>query len=495
MVEITQEVRHACGGLKVLKKSPLALLANHSSVSFRCTLIGLSTVLFFTLPAHALSVTSAETIVGTEPYLLLSDGVTKLTSLDDLLGFSMPNQDGSGGIEQIDTSMQGILLAIPSGMKYQDVITLVTADGSPHSVPGLTVGDDDGDASLAANASVGGAMKATWYYAGTKITDLSQPLSACGGPYTLTIELPTAFSANTVYGVPNTKLYGSATATYTFLSPKMCNIQPASMTVNTGTAGVSIKYAAGYNPLVWEYDSSFPTALRHRGFKVGSGFPTTGFNKAVFNVIGSGIDQSKYRCSSSDDGEKIILSGAASASVGEKCQVTYNSATRTEFTSGGTTPTIKMEYNRSDSTWIQIGSYTIPTPTSWALPQATVYNYGNTVSLATSTSFPALDRCRVVIDGSAVPATTRQQAAGLFPADLIFRQTYMYRRDELSNSPYVDRTLYPEGSSPTRVASFSSRDVDGTFMGEWGSGGVLAHTQALDGRLALGSGRVRRGLQ
>lgn len=406
--------------------------------------IGLSTLLFSTLPAYALSVTTTKTIVGTEPYILLSDGVTKLISLDELLGFTMPHQDGSSGTEQIDASMAGTPIIVPVGMKYKDVVTLITADGSLYSASGVIVGDDEGDASLAANISALGQLKATWYNGSTQVTNLNSTLSVCGGPYTLKIEIPTAVSVNTKYGDPNTKFYGSSSVTYTFISsnPGICYFKPAEMTVFTGTEGVDIKYAAGYNPLVWEYDAAMST---HRGFKVESGFPSTGFYKAEFSVIGPGSDQSKYRCSSTDDGGKIILSGAASSSLGAKCKVTYNVRARTAFTAGGT-PTIDLEYNTSGSTWVQVDSYTIPTPVLWARPLDTGQGSAFNSELDFSGSYTAAQICDPSFNQTGIAA--RAAAGALF-----------FTRAELTNAP--------QATGPAKIGGYFSRDI-GSFTGEWG---------------------------
>lgn len=425
--------------------------------------------------AYGLSSSTANEINGNKPYLLLSDGVTKLTNLDELLGFKMPKRDGASGSEWIDTQMAGTVLMAPVGMKYSDVEPLIIVDGSLHTPSGLIVGDEDGDADIVENTNVTGKMKATWYNAGVVVpaSDLGQTLLSCGGPYTLNIEIPNEVNVNTKYGTPNSNAYGThAGLTYTFMSSKasICYLQPASMKVNSGSVlatSLSSKFPyqselnpGGYNPITWKYDNI--TGI-HKGFKVTAGFPTTGFKRAEFSIIGSGNNQQHYRCSSLDNGGKITLSGNGNSELGTNCKVTYNSITKADFTAGGTTPTITMEYNLNGNDWVEIGKYTIPNPVRWAIGKGEL-KYGNTNSLANSTQFAVLDACRNVANGS----TTWQQAGGLNDADKLFRQAFLYRRDELTNSSMADRTKKPEGMAVDRVSNYYSRDVDGTFMGEWG---------------------------
>lgn len=423
--------------------------------SFKRLLISLSLLLSID-NVYGLSATTTESINGNEPYLLLSDGVTRFTDINKLLGFVMPNPDDSGGIVQIDANMAGKTIIAPNGMKYSDVIPLITPDGKLYNVPGLKVGDEDGDADIEANTSVTGQIKATWYNGGLAVpaSDLNKKLSACEGPYTLKIEIPNALNANTKYGVPNINSYGTHSGvTYLFslrVPAQMCYIHPYSMQLYTSANG-AVKYPLGYNPATW---------IRGKGFRVGSGFPSTGFYKAKFSLHGSGNNQEEnYRCSSPDNGGKITLSGSASKELGANCMVTYNSATKSEFISGGT-PTINMQY-KTESGWVDVGSFNIPIPDKWALGKGQK-QYGNKYSITESTSFPALDACRT--DGK---VTTLQEASALDSDSKAFRQKYMYRRDEISNTPYNSK---PEGVNQMISYNYVSRDL-GTFIGEWGNMG------------------------
>lgn len=422
--------------------------------------------------AYGLSAMTVNVINGSEPYLLLTDGVTKLTNLNELLGFKMPKRDGSSGTEQIDANMNGTTITVPEGMKYRDVVALIAADGNLHNLTGALVGDDDGDADIASNTSISGQMKATWYNNGKVVSksDLGQELTACEGPYTLKIEVPTAVFAKTKYGFPYITSYGTHSGvTYTFLPAKkrICYIQPYSMFVWTNTSSSMMKFPHGYNPAVWEGNSN--DVLTQKGFKRNSGFPTTGFYKAKFSLIGPGNDQSKYRCSSSANGGKITLSSDSPNNytnhypVGTNCTVTYNSSTKRQFIQGGM-PKISMEYNTGYG-WIPIDSYQIPIPNKWAIGKGKM-SFGDAWYIHSASVFPALDACRGLRQGT----TSRQEAWGQTALNRSsFRQKYLYRREEISNAFGVSSTIYPEGSAANISRSLFSRDVDGTFQGEWGN--------------------------
>ncbi len=442
--------------VKSVRHRAVVLRSVYSKISLSCV----GYFLLSPLSYAALSAITANEIQGTAPYLLLADNLTKLDDLNQLLSFEMPNRDGSTGTEIIDEKMAGSTLIAPQNMTFNQVKTMIVADGQLHDLNDLKVGSDDGDAIHAANTRIDGQMKATWYNGlSQKITNLNQTLTSCGGPYILTIEIPTEVSANTSFGFPHHASYGiHSGVSYTFTSSNqgVCYLKPYNMTTYNGVEGQTVKYAKGYNPDLWEVN---------KGFKVSANFPTTGFYKASFSLIGSGNDQRKYRCTSKDHDGKIILSGNASIALGLNCTVTYNSTTRAEFISGGT-PTINLEYDRGSGDWVKMDSYTIPVPTSWALGSGSVI-YSNQGNLSTSTSFKVLDTCRLLVDGTSSPATTVEQAIDLTDEGKAWRQKYLYRRDELTNTPYADRSNYPEGSSPA-YGGYFSRDVDGSFMGEWG---------------------------
>lgn len=439
-------------------------LLNHAQyklknlVSLRFLILGL--MVFPPFSQAILTATTINAIHGTAPYFVLSDNQTKLTNLYELIGFKMPKQNGNVGFEQIDMTKSARAITAPAGMKYKDVLALVVADGELHNIDPSNILDDDGDANIANSAYANGQLRATWYDGGVKVTNLDQTLDDCGGPYTLKIDAPSEVSANTKYGLPSSNIYGSNSGvTYTFApaNQHICYVQPGDMTVNKGTATDS-KFTEGYNPSIW---------VDNKGFKASAGFPTTGFEKAVFNLVGPGNDQSKYRCTSTDNGGKISLSGASSKDIGENCKITYNSKTKAAFTSGGT-PTITMEYYVGEGKWNKIGEYKIAQPIHWPIIVGDSLGYANYPDFKDSTNFESLDACRLAITGSNTPKTTKDQATSLTEDGKKWRQTYLYRRNELTNTPFTDPIKYPEGQATTSAGNFS-RDVDGTFMGEWGT--------------------------
>lgn len=407
----------------------------------------------------AISAITVNAIKGTEPYLVLSDG-TKLAKLDELLGFTMPKQDGSSGTEHIDATMADKTIIAPSGMKFSDAVTLVKADGNLYDIPGTKVADDDGDAIDILNTSVQGKIKATWYDGDSKVINLDQLMDGCGGPYKLKVEAPSSVSANTLYGNPRVNVYGTHPGiTYNFKSNamKICYLKPVDLTVNTGTEGVDIEFASGYNPAVW---------TANKGFKASSQFPSTGFYKAQFAVLGPGDDQTKYRCQLSVDDGRIVLSGASSKNVGKNCTITYNSKTKAEFIAGSL-PTIDMYYNSGDTPETKIDSYQIPQPKKWAISGGSgAYK----TDASSSARYTALDTCRQLIDGVDGPAITNSQGFDTTPDAQNFRQKYLYRMNELTNNPYAKSGTYQEGnySDTLQGKGFFSRDVDQTFIGEWG---------------------------
>ena len=421
-----------------------------------------------------LSATTVNDIQGTAPYLVEKVTNKKIDSLSQLIHFTMPGQDGSSTVNVTD-EMAGSDLITPSAMKFSDIkfLTnidgkqLIIGDGQEYDIPADVVSDDgDVDSAVPESAFIEGKIKATWYDGGTKVTNLGQSLDDCGGPYTLKIEFTGDVSANTQYGLPRSQDYGTYDAiTYTFVpkGQKICYVRPLDLTIfpvgkvvdNKPITASEVKYSQGYNPEMW---------VPEHGFKVTGNFPTTGFAGAEFSLIGPGNDQSKYRCFSSDNGGKISLS---TSSLGENCTITYNSSKKSEFILGGT-PSITMEYKNTNGSWAKIGDYKIPTPNKWPILAKGVTDYGNQPLLDQTTQFNALDACRLVVDGSNTPKTTLVQATDTTTAGKNWRQKYMYRREEISNTPFADPNKYPEGQDTISQGGFFSRDTDGTLTAEWG---------------------------
>jgi|GEM_PF-2272745 len=286
-----------------------------------------------------------------------------------------------------------------------------------------------------------------------------------------------------VSGTFSSKDFGDTSITVTKLkrttdvyTSEITHIRPLSMEVYTSEDFYTstrvyhnvIKFEDGYNDEVWDYNE---ITDKHIGFSVAKMktvnkfFPTTGFNGAEFDVIGSGNNQSNYRCTiASGSGLWISLSGDASENLGQNCHATFESIAK---------PTQAVIINLEEKTgkgWAKVDSYTVNVPQKWAIILDSSYQYGNEEKLEESTNFPALDACRRIGPRKDNGITTWQQAAGIRKADKQFRQQFMYRREELTNSPYADSEEYPEGNSIyfEHGNSNYSRDIDGTFMGEWG---------------------------
>lgn len=167
-----------------------------------------------TINLHAaLRVTTINNIVGSAPYLVLSDN-SKLSDFNELIGFKMP--DRQGGLIKINADNSNDIIIIPSDIKFRDILTLVNANGDAHNIPATAQHDDDGD-----SGTPTGSMTATWYIGDSTLEDLDQTFPICGGPYRLIIEADSV-KTNTLYGSPNSFNYGSGSATYQF-EPELKN--------------------------------------------------------------------------------------------------------------------------------------------------------------------------------------------------------------------------------------------------------------------------------
>ncbi|MCO6557681.1 MAG: hypothetical protein J6577_10690 [Gilliamella sp.] len=423
----------------------------------------------------ALSATTTKVIEGSAPYLQFktsqNDQVgNKLKNLDELLGFMMPSQENTGELIQIGVngsiSNGGKPLTVPFGTKFSDVIALVTADGQAHTISNLQVADDDGDASITDNFTVGGTLTATWKDGSQVVSDLHQELTLCGGPYTLELSAQD-IAATTKYGIPNKNYYGSKPKiTYQFMlsgGPKLCYARPDGLDVYSEASDIT-KYPKGYNSAVWSGNGYKEVNQFRVGFIAESFRPITGFKGIKFDLIGSGNEQSKYRCrlDASNINNWVTLSGNGNKELGKGCQVVYNSRLKPK-----TPLTINMEYTEDNgNSWKNIGKVTLPIPKKWAILVDHRKDYKSKGFINSAREYVAFDECRKIIDGHAIPATTREQVNDFSDTGKSWRQKYMYRRNELINS--LDADL-PEGTSTLPTVKYKlSRDL-GTFLGEWGS--------------------------
>lgn len=384
----------------------------------------------------ALSAITINTIQGTKPYLLLPDGKTKVTSLEYLLGFSMPKRDGIEGIELIDSTMASKVIFAPAGMRYKDILALVDIDGQLHDIEAL-VGDDDGDAVLAENTLVKGQIKATWYDAGKVINqeDLGNTLSACGGPYTLTIEIPAAVSVHTAFGDPDNNSYGNHSGvTYTFKQADMriCYLRPLDMTTYPAKNGLG----GGYDSDVFDPDKGFLATNKE--------FPGTALKGVGFYVLGSGADQSKYRCSISSGITETLKLSTVPGISGQNCYVEYTSTRPTSDT------TIELAYEVESGKYQTVDSYTLKRPNKWMRYQSPKPYVNGSVDPNIQAVYPAANICAGNIE------TEKMTYAESL--------TYFYSFQDMTNIP-----LQSDGSVTISGEAKFTRALDKTFLGVWGN--------------------------
>ncbi|MCX8711730.1 hypothetical protein J3U57_04220 [Gilliamella sp. B3464] len=446
----------------------------HLKLNSTVSIIGIHFLFILFSPyTEALSNITVKTIAGNVPYLQLKsdqDGNvgTKIKGLNELLGFRMPTTENNNALKFVDVSESlsfgGKPLQIPEGTKFSDIITMVPANGQANALSQFNVGDDDGDASLTENTTIEGTLTATWYDNNNVINDLSREFNVCGGPYFLKISAQNV-AVSTKYGQPNKNIYGSQPViTYQFMlegAPKLCFVQPG-MNVYKNSSYMT-KYPNGYNPEVWDSGTSrSSTYQRGGGFKAEQFKPITGFKYITFKLIGSGADQSQYRCqldSSNSINWVTLHSSVASEGLGANCYVRYDSVTKP------TTPlTINMEYTADKGkTWQNIGKITLPIPQKWAIIPTRLKGFLNDKD-----SYTAYDECRRIIDGQTIPKTTSAQVNDMSESGKAWRQKYLYRRDELTNSLQANT---PEGTAKPidNAKKYTySRDL-GTFLSEWGA--------------------------
>ncbi|WP_091122186.1 hypothetical protein [Gilliamella intestini] len=402
----------------------------------------------------ALSAKTIKKIEGSAPYIKLNGSA--INELADLLSFQKP--DSSSGYVEIYPSIDKVIYA-HNGDKFNQFITKVVADGQPNhlsNIVGVSYADDDGDL---AHLTMGitGTLTATWSYRqpdGTIRTlsadELKNKLDSCQGPYQLTI------SANNVkvqsqYGIPSERAYGSLSKTYTIKVDdfKICYIKPASLQiydasgvgVNTCTNTTNCKFIGGYNPSVFIPNEGFSALAPTK-------FPTTAFDKAKFTLIMSG-EQSDYIYTSSNPNLVSISNVAGSEGV-----VTFNSSVHPNLPFD-VTLSARTKPNIITPSKTSIYSFTI---NKWirALPPT---QYKTERELAGNGIFPAANACA----GRDLGMISAEEAA-----------SYFYSPMELSNAPNAATAVtgHGTGSLPSWIHNKNtrlSRDIDGTFYGEWGN--------------------------
>ncbi|OCG10286.1 hypothetical protein A9G13_00670 [Gilliamella sp. wkB178] len=241
---------------------------------------------------QALSATTAQVIHGTEPYLTFDNGVTKVTTTDDLLGIKLSN--GARFTPATNTSTAANPIQLPeANQSFADVGMLVPTNTNSIALSALIGapynywGDDDGDGQGTNGVTATGNLTVSITDSNGQVVSRDTILNTCGTtvpPYKLVLT-STAGSLTTRYGLPNSSSFSGGTATY-YISPKagptICYAKP-NLTYGTGsTAGPTT---------IWNPDKGFLVQSTEPS-SYNRNFPTTGANNLYFDLDISGINGS-----------------------------------------------------------------------------------------------------------------------------------------------------------------------------------------------------------
>ena len=221
-------------------------------------------------PVYALSSFTTESIKGSAPYLTLDDGVSKITSTEELLAIKLPNgtvitpqNDVSSITNPIElpdkkntyASVQTIVPLPISGNNQFPVINMTDLLAAPYNY----FADDDGDGfddSDLITATATGDIKIKWEARNPAVADInaknafiditskvkSHPDTIpdlCDGVHKITISASDS-ELTTPYGEPNTNRFKGGSHSYYLtpkLDPKVCYAQPNLYPDNASLAG------------------------------------------------------------------------------------------------------------------------------------------------------------------------------------------------------------------------------------------------------------------
>lgn len=259
--------------------------------TFNKLLLVLSIGLFLN-NAQALSATTINKIQGEAPYLTFDGGITKVETVEPLLGIKLPNGDEVSVNNDTSSITEPIELA--TNARFDDVETLVTLptngnDNYPNISLNSLIGDPfnywedvDGDADVTAT----GTLSVKWQTADNRdITQIVKDnphglLTGCDMPYKLTLGA-TKGSLSTQYGNPNIRNFNASSHTYYFKTkidrPYVCYAKPI----------LYFEYANNKDL----YDVDGPDWASTKGFRVQDisspekNFPSTGSDKLFFKLI------------------------------------------------------------------------------------------------------------------------------------------------------------------------------------------------------------------
>ena len=292
-------------------------------------------------PVYALSAFTTESIKGSAPYLTLDDGVSKITSTEELLAIKLPNgtvitpqNDVSSITNPIElpdkkntyASVQTIVPLPISGNNQFPVINMTDLLAAPYNY----FADDDGDGfddSDLITATATGDIKIKWEARNPAVADInaknafiditskvkSHPDAIpdlCDGIHKITISASDS-ELTTPYGDPNTNHFQEGSHSYYLtpkLDPKVCYAQP-NLFFDGGSLG-GIDYQV--DGILWDvaqvesdHDYGVYRGYPSKGIKVlratNSGnyqgetsitknnFPTTGSHGLYFYLLFGGI--------------------------------------------------------------------------------------------------------------------------------------------------------------------------------------------------------------
>ncbi|OCG10283.1 hypothetical protein A9G13_00655 [Gilliamella sp. wkB178] len=244
---------------------------------------------------QALSATTSEVINGSAPYLTFDNGVTKVTTSDDLLGITLSDGTHITPATNTSTAANPIQLTV-ANQSFADIGMLVPTTTNSIALSALIGapynywGDDDGDGQGVNGITATGNLSIAITDKLNQTVSRSASLDICHAPYKVELT-STAGSLTTQYGVPNSSSFNGSTATY-YISPKaaptICYARP-----NLKRGSNNDSDYPGWNfegpTTIWSKDNGFlMQSIEPSSYD--RNFPTTGANKLYFDLLVGGID-------------------------------------------------------------------------------------------------------------------------------------------------------------------------------------------------------------
>lgn len=235
---------------------------------------------------QALSTSTLEMINGSKPYLTIDNGVTKLTTTNDLLAIEL--SDGTRITPESNVSDDTPIVLPEERQTLADIKMLV-----PVSADSITIDElvgppnnywgDDGDTVITATGKLSVNITDS---KGNKVSR-SATLEVCNSPYRITLT-NTDSKLNTQYGFPKSRDYAKSSTTY-YINPKA---DPIIFFVRPNTQRGDGNYAGPLN--VWTPSKGFFVQSTEPS-TYSQNFPTTGVNNLHFDILAGGIDGLRLR--------------------------------------------------------------------------------------------------------------------------------------------------------------------------------------------------------